>query len=576
MLKKLDKCTVFSVIFFITVFLFWWLYRPEALYYQEIFQMFLWDSDYFKELISIPGGLNDYVSEFLVQFYYYPVLGAAIIATIFTGLVIITYQLGKYFHKKEEYGFSIIHTLPVMLLWHRMYDVNVMHNLMTGILISLLITWLCLAAIKSGKRWKICAALMMIPASYFLLGPVVYIPLIASAIYIIRQRQSPLYIAGTAIALIIAIAIAIHFVMYPIPRFFYGIDYFRYHDLNIWILADMLLFAAIPAISWKALSGPKTATVLAQIATWGIMTWGIFGSYEYYKYQTIKYLKWTHECKWKEIIEDAQENIPETARTMVLVNTALAFEQKLADSMFSFPQEDIECLLPMLNNDVLHPLLIADALYWMGLNDHAIHYYFESKSGNPTYRGSRFASMRLAECYIINDDYGIAYKYLNQLKKTLFFKDLAKTYINLIEANKTDEYPLFTVLKQLRLKTNGLQAISNMPESFKNLLEENPQNYLAYEYLMGCKLLKCDLAGIAEDVSLGSNLGYKALPMHLQEALIYLWDSKNGNINQLPPAISAEVRTRYQKRLTPQGSYWPYLLTNKDRQDDEETEHEVQ
>ncbi len=537
--------------------------------------MFLWDYDYFRELISIPGGLNDYIGEFLVQFYYYPVLGAAIIATIFTGLVIITYQLGKYFHK-DEYGFSIIHTLPAMLLWYRMYDVNIMHNLMTGILISLLITWLCLAAIKTGERWKICAALLLIPASYFPLGPVVYIPLIASAIYIIRQKESPLYIAGTALALIITIAIAIHYVMYPIPRFFYGIDYFRYHDINMWILLDMGLFAVIPAISWKALISSNAKMILAQTAIWGIMTWGVFASYEYYKYQTIKYLKWTHECKWKEIIEDAENNIPETSRTMVLVNTALAFEHKLADSMFSFPQEDTECLLPMLNNDLLHPLLIADALYWMGLNDHAIHYYFESREGNPTYRGSRFTTLRLAECYIVNDDYGIAHKYLNQLKKTLFFKDLAVSYMNLIETNKADEYPLFAVLKQLKLKTNGLQAVSNLPDSFKNLLEENPNNYLAYEYLMGYKLLRCDLPGIAESVSLGSSLGYKALPMHLQEALVYLWDSQHGNINQLPPAISQEVRTRYQKKLSPRGSYWPYLFTNKDNQYDEESEHEVQ
>lgn len=574
MLKKLDKCTVFSVIFFVTVFLFWWLYKPEALYYQEIFQLFAWDSSYFADLVSIPGGMADYVSEFLVQFYYYPVLGAAIIAAVFTGLVILVFQLAKYFHDGRP-EFNILHTLPAMMLWYVMYDINVMHNYMVALLMALLISWLCLSGLRSGSGGRAWASLSAIPLGYFLFGPVVLIPLIISIVYILRRGFGHAYYIGALLALALVIAVSAHYVLYPLPRFLYGIDYYRYHGFNWWMLVVACFFVLAPLAGFGSQLTAKKYLLPLQCAAWALVLYLVVSAYEPYKYQTLKYLKMTHECKWKEIVEDASVHTPEAVYSMMMVNTALAFEQKLADSMFQFPQEGPYCLIPDLDNDMLQPLLVADALYWMGLNDHAIHYYFESKTGNPTYRGSRFSYMRLAECYMVNGDYGVAYKYLNQLKKTLFFKEKAMMYINLIETGRVAEDPLFATLRSIKLQTNGLQAANQIADSFRSLLKENPYNYLAFEYLMGFRLLTCDLAGLAEDVSLGQKLGYKELPMHIQEALIYFWNSHNGNIDRLPSSISHEVRTRFQKKLIADDSYWQYLLDNKDKQYYED-EHEIQ
>ena len=66
------------VAFGIAVFLFWILGYPEALCYQVQNQLFLWAGDYFVHDQSVDGGLADYLSEFLVQFYYLPALGAAL------------------------------------------------------------------------------------------------------------------------------------------------------------------------------------------------------------------------------------------------------------------------------------------------------------------------------------------------------------------------------------------------------------------------------------------------------------------------------------------------------------------
>lgn len=68
--QKLRK-TGLSLLLGTTVWLFWWIVYPGHLQYHEQYQLFLFDMEYWKERIAIPGGMADYISEFLVQFYYH-------------------------------------------------------------------------------------------------------------------------------------------------------------------------------------------------------------------------------------------------------------------------------------------------------------------------------------------------------------------------------------------------------------------------------------------------------------------------------------------------------------------------
>ena len=58
-----------SLLFGVAVVIFWAVPFVGGLCFQEQYQMFLFDTGYFLERIVLPGGLADYISEFLVQFY---------------------------------------------------------------------------------------------------------------------------------------------------------------------------------------------------------------------------------------------------------------------------------------------------------------------------------------------------------------------------------------------------------------------------------------------------------------------------------------------------------------------------
>lgn len=106
-ISRYGKMTLVAL-FGLCIFLFWYCGYPQALCYQEQNQLFLWSADYFWHDLSVAGGLADYISEFLVQFYYVPVLGAAILAFLFMAFLSLTYQVIKSYTGKPLNGMECL------------------------------------------------------------------------------------------------------------------------------------------------------------------------------------------------------------------------------------------------------------------------------------------------------------------------------------------------------------------------------------------------------------------------------------------------------------------------------------
>ena len=75
---------ILSLLFAIVVALFWAFPYRCALSYQEQYQLFLFTPSYFTERICVPGGLADYVAEFITQFYYVYALGTILLALVYS------------------------------------------------------------------------------------------------------------------------------------------------------------------------------------------------------------------------------------------------------------------------------------------------------------------------------------------------------------------------------------------------------------------------------------------------------------------------------------------------------------
>ena len=65
------------------VFCYWFFLYPYVVVMRETMVLFLWNSSYFLERVTVPGGLAQYIGEFLVQYFINPFSGAVIYTALF-------------------------------------------------------------------------------------------------------------------------------------------------------------------------------------------------------------------------------------------------------------------------------------------------------------------------------------------------------------------------------------------------------------------------------------------------------------------------------------------------------------
>ena len=86
------------------------------LLYQEQYLLFLYIPSYFFDKLSYPGGVGEYIAEFLTQFYYYPYLGALIVALLLGGIQRLMYRIMLKM-QKNSIDWYVLSFIPSLGAW---------------------------------------------------------------------------------------------------------------------------------------------------------------------------------------------------------------------------------------------------------------------------------------------------------------------------------------------------------------------------------------------------------------------------------------------------------------------------
>ena len=134
------------------VFAFWmWLF-PQDLSYQEQNQLFLFTWDYLGQRLALPGGPADWLSEFLVQFFYYRAAGALILALLAVLLQRLVWRAARPSHKADEPSFYVLSCIPSLLMLVYQGDVEVLVSYPVALILAVA---LCPAMTRA--RWhRLC------------------------------------------------------------------------------------------------------------------------------------------------------------------------------------------------------------------------------------------------------------------------------------------------------------------------------------------------------------------------------------------------------------------------------------
>lgn len=572
-----------SLLFGVAIVIFWAVPYVGGLCFQEQYQMFLFDTGYFLERIVLPGGLADYISEFLVQFYYMPVLGGAIIALLLMGIQAAVWGLMKQYGARHDFPGYLLSFLPSIALWCAMGDQNVLLSFVVALFGALVIGWIHNRF--HNRLVKVVFELVSTALVYWFLGPVVFLYaalMIGDTLKNAKQKGNVFSGIGySAVILILTVAwilLTTQTLQYPLYRIFAGLNYYRYPGtisplpfvVMVWAVVIPFL-GMIPCRqkSLQKLQQSKVVIVLSYVLVIVASWFGIKASFDEMTYELIDYDFLVRTEQWDKIIEKAEKKPATTPLSVSCVNLALSQKGMLADRLFEFYQNGGEGLFPTFTRDMISPVSTAEIFFRLGMVNDAERYMFEAQEAIPNYRKSARLTRRIIECDIINGNYKVAAKLLRRLQKTLFYSNWANQTMALLGNEKAiNRHPIYGKLRKYREKKQDfLFSDREMDQMLGLLFLNDNHNKMAYEYLMCYELLQRDMEKFMQYYPLGRFVGYDHIPRTFQEILIGNWMKTHSDPRTIPYSVDAQnvnntlnfIQLYMQNPKDPQLGQQPYV-----------------
>lgn len=572
-----------SLLFGVAVVIFWAVPFVGGLCFQEQYQMFLFDTGYFLERIVLPGGLADYISEFLVQFYYMPVLGGAIIALLLMGIQAAVWGLMKQYGARHDFPGYLLSFLPSIALWCAMGDQNVLLSFVVALFGALVIGWIHNRF--HNRLVKVGFELVSTALVYWFLGPVVFLYaalMIGDTLKNAKQKGNVFSGIGYSVCILVLtiawILLTTQTLQYPLYRIFAGLNYYRYPGaisplpfvVMVWAVVIPFL-GMIPCRqkSLQKLQQSKVVIVLSYVLVIVASWFGIKASFDEMTYELIDYDFLVRTEQWDKIIEKAEKKPATTPLSVSCVNLALSQKGMLADRLFEFYQNGGEGLFPTFTRDMISPVSTAEIFFRLGMVNDAERYMFEAQEAIPNYRKSARLTRRIIECDIINGNYKVAAKLLRRLQKTLFYSNWANQTMALLGNEKAiNRHPIYGKLRKYREKKQDfLFSDREMDQMLGLLFLNDNHNKMAYEYLMCYELLQRDMEKFMQYYPLGRFVGYDHIPCTFQEILIGNWMKTHSDPRTIPYSVDAQnvnntlnfIQLYMQNPKDPQLGQQPYV-----------------
>ncbi|MBQ6064771.1 MAG: hypothetical protein IJK87_14290 [Prevotella sp.] len=523
----------------VCAFLFWWRCYPCILTYHEQYQLFLFDSDYFIDRITQPGGLARYIGEFFVQFYNHVMLGAFIVSLFYMVIQRLVWMIiSRHIDESQPYqpllGY-ILSFIPPLILWLLMGD----ESLMMTYVVSFTLALLAILSFPSNKKLRIVWVIIVLPLLYWLIGPMVMMV----AVYAL-----PLISIPYLIACVLAFS---HVAAYPLSRLVQGIDYYRLIGLTpLWLVLLPMFTILIIVILILANSLSKKGKKMNFYLWMGLAISVIYfyflspHTFQSRKYELIEYDYLVRIGNWDGIIAKAEKKQPDLPMSVCATNLALGMNGQLGERAFDFFQHGMDGLLPPLERNFSSTLITAEAYFHLGLVNTAQRYAFEAMEAIPNNNKSARVVKRLVETNLINGQYDVARKYILILQKTAFYGKWASRLLPLLGNEKAIEaHPLYGYMRRVRLVDDFLFSEHEADKICGQLFLRNKQNRLAMQYLLLAPLLQRDMDKFMQYAELvRSEVHYN--PLAAQEALAFVFMRQN----QRPPLglVSPSVMERFQ------------------------------
>ena len=234
----------------------------------------------------------------------------------------------------------------------------------------------------------------------------------------------------------------------------------------------------------------------------------------------------SEQQRWDEVLQWA-ERLPfpdpraYDPRILYCINRALYFEGQLLDRMFAYPQVMSTPSLTLIDPDIdlashLTPRQCSQIFFDLGRVNESEQMAYEvlEQCGNRPE-----VLKRLAYIYIIKGEPEAAKRFVLLLDRSLLHRGWARGVLHQLDTDPAFSGTSLATYRELVVEHDSLGDASNPETLLTGLLERNPRNRMALEYLMAHYLLTRRGDKLLANLHRLDALDYARVPRHVEEAL---------------------------------------------------------
>jgi hypothetical protein len=508
-------------------FLFFYLSVNTRAHWFEQQPVFFTGNLFLSRFIHYPGGISEYISLFVFQFFYSKLYGAISIAALLLITVCSSNIYLKLLGLKSKLG--ILSIVPALIVSYLLMNYEASLQAIISFILFQFFSILYLSISKfENLAFKFPLIVFVLFLTLFLSGISAVICMVFLIIFheLISNKKNYIF--------------TILFSVFAAPALVLGYTYFSPYVSADYVFANifringqagnnfsaLILFFTIPALS---LFMPLIKKASLFVLNFKITRWLVFPiaflmiyitslGFDENKRDLIIIDVYAYNQNYKKVLE-LGPGLPQNIRKVSFhINRALYHEGILLDKAFSFKQyygADGLILTKYYNSRVL--LQCSELFHYMNYNKGSLHWAYEAQT---KYSYSPLVLKRIIVENIALGEYKTADKFISILEKSIVHRKWAKNHRQyLYNDNAVENNPLLSRLRKNSPKEYFYSSIDKPDIDLRFIFNENPNNKMAFEYLMLYSLLQHDLATVIQYLPYLEKLEYESIPVHIGEAI---------------------------------------------------------
>jgi tetratricopeptide (TPR) repeat protein len=564
MKRLLSGDRLLFLFYFTGCFLFFELNYRYWYRFMEQYNLFLFREDFFTELLKQPGGVNEYITAFVTQFFILPFFASGSLAVL-SGIIILFFHL--FLRRCGVNAPVIVAIAPAFLFW--IYPVESISSV-TAVLLGIGFA-LGYSSVKKPVRYVLGFVLLW--PIYALAAPAHLLAVALMAVYEVsgKEGKSRFMVAAGLVLWAFAIPLLAMRTVYILPVREAFLSKHLYHPEYPIPASFGYIWCSFPLIALLAYTFRKKKTVLKKewmnIAVQALILTLITGGFILYKQhpleQVYRYDWYARQQQWEKIAAHAEKHPVKDKDALVYINLAYAYMDRFNEALMRFPQIGEEGFIPYDPKTRLGLIEASEVAWLVNQTNAAQRFAFVGVLSAERCVQPRLMK-RLVETYLVNKEYQAAGKYIRILEGTLFYSRWAKEQRLLLNPGKAGLADWIVQRRKLNpITDNTHDPTKTLSDALAYLISDHPENKKALEYGMGCLLIYKDLGTFMHYMNLLKEKE-EPIPSFYQEAICIYYSAVENNPEAFRSyAIDPKVYERFQSYLSQVQRLSPALLSRQ-------------